>query len=664
MCGIAGVYNFGNNKPVEKAVLQRMCDSIKHRGPDDEGYFFAASRNQQAADIGLGMRRLAIIDLITGSQPIHNEDKTLWIVLNGEIYNFEELRRQLEPNHKFYTKTDTEVILHLYEEHGERCVDYLIGMFAFAVWDAKGKKLFIAKDRAGKKPLYYMFSRDGAFVFASEIKAILSYPGKTHEIDPESIDLYLTYQYIPSPKTIFKDIKSLPPAHTLVCDAKGNIRTERYWDIDFRKKTDLSFQGACLKTRELLSEATKLRMISDVPLGAFLSGGHDSSIVVGLMSELSPRPVKTFSIGFEEDDFSELRYANIVAKHFGTEHNEFIVRPDFIELLPGIVRNYGQPFADSSALPSYVVSNQTRKHVTVALNGDGGDEAFGGYLRYKAMKGSLYLSLPFKILGKNITAGIAKMIPHTETTGARNIFRYMSRLISALAEPPQMRHIYWHCIFTAEAKDKLYSDFMKGNLTVSRADERNGSGFGGNLGGASSATLAAYDYLARIFKNAPADDTLDRAFYTDIMSYLPECLLVKMDIASMANSLEARSPFLDHKVMEFSATLPSSWKVHGLTTKHILKKTFAGFLPDEIITRPKQGFGIPVGKWFRGRMWRDYFREIALSERAVRRGYFRRESLEAIFNEHITGRRDHGYRLWSLLMLELWHRIYIDGERL
>jgi asparagine synthase (glutamine-hydrolysing) len=376
MCGIVGVYHYGSQKPVDEVRLRRMCDVIVHRGPDSEGIFLSPDTRSA----GLGIRRLAIIDLATGDQPIHNEDKTLWVVLNGEIYNYRELRAALEPRHRFSTHSDTEVIVHLYEEYGERCVDHLRGMFAFAIWDGRDGSLFIAKDRLGKKPLYYS-AAGSVFVFGSEIKSLLEYLPHTPPVDPNAIDLYLSYQYIPSPTTIFSGISSLLPAHTLRCSRDGSVTVRRYWDLDFRKKAGLSYDEACVRTRELLEESTRLRMISEVPLGAFLSGGHDSSIIVGLMSRLSSSPVKTFSIGFEEEEFSELPYARIVARHFNTDHHEFIVKPNFIELLPKIVWHYGQPFADSSALPSYIVSHETRRHVTVALNGDSGDEAFGGYLR-------------------------------------------------------------------------------------------------------------------------------------------------------------------------------------------------------------------------------------------------------------------------------------------
>ena len=640
MCGIAGIFNYRLGlRPVDGDVLRRMCGLMKHRGPDDEGYYLSRD-----SSVGLGMRRLAIIDLSTGRQPIHNEDESIWLVLNGEIYNFKELRKDLESRgHRFYTNTDTETIVHLYEDYGTGCVGKLRGMFAFALWDEREKKLFIARDRVGKKPLYYTTLKNGSFIFASEIRALLpALSSEKPDISYRAIDLYLTYQYIPSPYTIFEGVNSLAPAHTLVVSReRPDVKTERYWDVDFRRKTkDMSFGDACRKTREILQEATGLRMVADVPLGAFLSGGHDSSIVVGLMSRISTRPVKTFSIGFEEEDFSELPYARLAAKHFGTEHNEFVVRPNFIELLPEIVRHYGQPFADSSALPSYVVSRETRRYVTVALNGDGGDETFGGYLRYKALHLSRYLSWFFYIIGRKNSERLSSAVPFRD----KKYFRYLSRLISGLALAPAEKNISWHCIFPDEMRYKLYSGEMSEHI----ADE--------------SGRMIAYDYLIKMFESrANATDMLDRAFYTDLMTYLPECLLVKMDIASMANSLEARSPFLDHKVIEFSASLPSSWKICGLSTKYILKKTFKDFLPPEIINRPKQGFGIPVGKWFRT-SWKDYFREVVISPRAVQRGYFDKGYLEKIFNEHVSGVRDHGYRMWSLLVLELWHRIYIDGR--
>jgi len=637
MCGIAGVYSFANKRAVSKEILKKMCDIMIHSGPDGEGYFV----NGIHGNVGLGIRRLAVIDLETGAQPIHNEDESLWIVCSGKVYNFLELRETLtkKNEHRLYTKTDTEVILHLYEELGVDCLQSLRGMFAFALWDEKKQQLFLARDRLGKKPLYYTI-HNGSLIFASEIKAILQYLSFTPEINLEAIHYFLTYQYIPQPITIYKGIFKLPPASFMLCDKNGDTKIEKYWSLDFSKKQIITFEDAKQKIKELLLEATKLRLISDVPLGAFLSGGHDSSVIVGLMSMLSGKPVKTFSIGFPEEGFSELKYARIVAKHFHTEHHEFVVKPNFIELLPKIIWHYEQPFADSSALPTYYVCKVAREHVKVALNGDGGDENFAGYLRYAAFKASLCFSPLFQIIGKTLTLQLASLIPHIETAKARNIFRYMYRLFYALYEKPARRIILWHCFFDNEAKYKIYSDMMREKFY----------------------NTDSFNYMADVFLTAPARNPLDRAFYTDITTYLPECLLVKMDVAASANSLEARAPFLDYRLLEFTAALPASWKLRGFTTtKYILKETFKNFLPKEILRRGKQGFGIPIGKWFR-ESWKDYWYEIVLSERAIKRGYFRKEALQELLNEHIRGYRDHGYRLWGLLILELWHRVYIDKD--
>ncbi|OGS22588.1 MAG: asparagine synthase (glutamine-hydrolyzing) [Elusimicrobia bacterium RIFOXYA2_FULL_39_19] len=631
MCGICGIFNF-NKQPLNPESVRAMCSVIKHRGPDDEGIF-------TASNISLGMRRLSIIDLKTGHQPICNEDKSIWIVLNGEIYNFQEQREILQnKGHKFTTNSDTEVIVHLYEEYKEKCVDYLRGMFAFALWDTKAERLFIARDRIGKKPLFYAVI-NGSFIFASEMKSILKHLEATPEINLSAIHNYLTYQYIPGPGTIFKTIARLQPAHTLTCDKTGRTNIQKYWNIDFTKKTSLSFEDAKMQLREILTEATKLRMISDVPLGAFLSGGLDSSIIVALMSKLSIKPVKTFSIGFKEETFSELPYAKIVADHYKTEHHEFTVEPHFVDILEKIVWHYDQPFADTSSLPSYYVANVTRQHVTVALNGDGGDENFAGYLRHKAMKGSAYFGFPFRLMGKNLTKHLANLIPHTESANAKSKFRYMNRMFSALAETPGRRNAIWHCYFDNETKNRIYSKEMKALF----ADDD------------------AYDYLENTFVNSPANDTIDRTLYTDLMTYLPECLLVKMDIASMANSLETRSPLLDHKLIEFTATLPSNWKLHNFTSKYIFKETFKDLLPEQIQKRGKQGFGIPVGKWFKHDL-KDYARQVLLDSKSLNRGYFDKKEVSNLLEDHISGKSDHGYRIWALLMLELWHKVYIDNK--
>ena len=639
MCGICGIINF-NGKPVDEGLLKKMNNLLYHRGPDEEGYYINSEfriKNSKL-NVGLGVRQLSIIDLEGGSQPIYNEDKSIAIVFDGKIYNFPELKKDLEKRHRFYTRTDTEVIIHLYEDYGVDCLKYLRGIFAFAIWDSNKNQLFAAVDRLSQKPLYYT-RINGNFYFASEMKSFLIIPEFKKEINLKAIHYYLTYQYIPAPMTIWQSVERLTPASFFVLNKYGRMKIEKYWNIDFRKKTNLSFNEAKEKIKVLLKDATKARMIADVPLGAFLSGGHDSSIIVGLMSELSSKPVQTFSIGFKEAEFSELKYARIVAKRFNTDHHEFIVEPDYIDILPKIVWHYDQPYADSSALPSYYVAKMTREHVKVALNGDGGDENFAGYLRYSALKISQILSLPFYLIPTGFFNRIIEMIPSVETTRTRHPFRYAKRFFSAMNTPPARRNIIWHCFFDNESKYRIYSPYMKERF----------------------AAEDSFRYLENLFKKSPACGVIDRALYTDINAYLPQCLSVKMDIATMANSLESRSPFLDHHLLEFTAQLPSKWKMRFFDKKYILKNAFKDMLPEEIISRRKQGFGIPLGKWFKNQ-WKDYFQETVLSHTASRRGYFDMKEINKLFDEHINGGRDNGYRLWALLMLELWHRVFIDGE--
>ncbi len=629
MCGICGIVNF-NTLSIDQQKLKKMCAVLFHRGPDEEGFYFDSQ-------VGFGMRRLAIIDLITGHQPIHNEEQTVWIICNGEIYNFLELRKELEiKHHKFYTNTDVEVIVHLYEEYGINCVNYLRGMFAFALWDKKIKKLFLVRDRIGKKPLFYCF-RNGMLLFASEIKSILEYLDSTPEINLNAIDYFLTYQYIPQPITIFKDIYKLPAASYMVCDMKGNYQIKKYWEVDFRKKLNISFEDAKYKIKQILTEATRLRLISDVPIGAFLSGGHDSSIIVGLMAENLQQKVKTFSVGFKEQNFSELRYARIVAKHFGTEHTEIIVEPNMVEILPKLVWFYDQPFADTSMIPSYYVSNVTRKYVKVALNGDGGDENFCGYLRYQAMK--LASLFPFEVFDSSLYVTLSKLIPNLKVSFIKNKLRYFKRFLTALGYPTPTRQVIWHCFFTNELKNFIYSRYMKENVKQN-----------------------VYNYLIDTYYKAKAYDIIDKISYIDINTYLPEDLLVKMDIASMANSLEARSPFLDHVLFEFTAQIPSNWKLkYGFKTKYILKEAFKNFLPKEIIKRPKQGFGLPISKWLKEDL-KEYVKDILFSEKFAKRGLFEQKKVEFLVNRHFSGKEDHGYRIFALIVLELWFRVYIDKE--
>jgi len=635
MCGITGIINF-KGEPVSREILESMNSNLIHRGPDADGYYFSDGDGSLKA--GLGMRRLSIIDLDTGNQPIYSEDRNTVTVFNGEIYNFRELKEELEAKgHKFYTKTDTEVIVHLWEEYGPDLVGKLNGMFAIALWDARKGELFLVRDRVGQKPLYYMQIKN-SFYFSSEIKTFLEIPEFKKEVNRKAIHYYLTYQYIPAPMTIWKGVKALKAANFMRVGSRGIKEVKRYWDISYKNKTELTFAQSKEKIRELLKDATAKRMIADVPLGAFLSGGHDSSIIVGLMSEISPRPVKTFSIGFEEEEFSELKYAKIIADRFNTEHHEFVVKPDFKSLIPDIVRNYSQPYADCSALPSYYIAKMTREHVKVALNGDAGDENYAGYLRYRALKLAKYLSPAYKLIPGKLEELLFKIIPMNESVDSKSLIRYFHRFAGPLKEEQAVRNIVWHAYFTNEQKSSIYSEEMK--------EEFKG--------------LDSYRLLRDLFNNAPADTDLDRAMYADIMAYLPDDLMVKMDIASMANSLETRSPFLDYRLIEFNAALPDSWKLKGFNkSKYILKEAFKDYFPPEIMKRRKQGFSIPLGRWFRGD-WQGYLKDVILSASAAGRGYFKPDAVRQLVDEHTGGRADHGYRLWALLMLELWHRRFVD----
>ncbi len=627
MCGIVGIAN-ANSRGASREILERMNEAIAHRGPDEDGFYVNEN-------IGLAMRRLSIIDLAGGQQPIYNADKTALIVFNGEIYNFQELRADLEKRgNEFYTNSDTEVILHLYDKYGADCVQHLRGMFAFAIWDKRDKSLFIARDRVGKKPLLYSHQPNGNLIFGSEFRALLEHSDISREVDYEAIDNYLSYLCVPAPLTAFKQIRKLEPGHWLRWK-DGEIKTERYWSPDFSKKIKISQPEAEEETLRILREAVKLRLISEVPLGAFLSGGVDSSAVVALMAEESSSPVKTFSIGFEEQDFSELKYAKQVAAHIGAEYHEFIVKPDALEVLPILVEHYGEPYADSSAIPTYYVSKETRKFVTVALNGDGGDESFAGYERHAAMRlAENYHRLP-AFVRKSLIETAVNLVPTSELKKSR--VRDAKRFLQAASLPKTERYFRWMSTFNREAKKKLYTrEFTE------KVSNQNPSRF-----------------LDEWFATANGSGILDATLLTDQMTYLPNDLLVKVDIASMANSLEARSPFLDHKVIEFAASLPENIKMKRFETKSLLKKVAAKLVPPEVIYRRKMGFGVPIGNWFRGEM-KDFVREILLSEKSLKRGIAKPEMIMRYVNEHTGGERDHAFQIWTLLMLELWFQRFID----
>lgn len=606
-----------------------MCRTISHRGPDDEGIY-------TAPHIGLGQRRLSIIDLASGAcPPLANEDRTVWLVFNGEIFNFQELRKKLQKKgHRFSTNSDTEVIIHLYEEDGVACLQKLRGMFAFALWDSRQKILFCARDRMGKKPFCYTVTPQ-SFVFGSEIKAITSDPEVSVSPNYHAIDQYLTYQFVSSPLTAFNGIKRLKPGEYLVCDLKGNVKTECYWAPPLSKMTSSPQEEIEEELLQRLRESVKLRMISDVPLGAFLSGGIDSATIVALMAQESTRPVKTFSIGFEEEAFNELPYARLLAERYGTEHHELIVKPNAAEILPLLVKHYNEPFADCSALPTYYVSEMTRQHVTVALSGDGGDESFAGYGNYAAILAWNKWDVWPHWLRKMFAEGGRELLnsfPNSNTSA-----RICRGLAMFSAANVKARRLQYGTIVKPEEKRLAYTPLFRDLISKPPVPED---------------PLAAY----------PWDDGMDALGWLmrhDQNFYLPDCLMVKTDIASMANSLEVRCPFLDHEFVEFAATIPSYLKRDATGGKIILKRAVKELLPPEILNKPKTGFGLPVAKWFRNDL-AGMLKETLLNGRSDHRGLFEQKLLKRMVNEHIEGNRDWSNRLWAFLFLELWFRQFID----
>lgn len=610
-----------------------MTDILDHRGPDGEGH-------TAFPGCGLGHRRLAIIDLSGGAQPMADEHQQCWVTFNGEIYNFLELRQDLESRgHRFRTRSDTEVVAHLVAERGADAFGLLRGMFAIGAWDLQARRLLLARDRIGKKPLYWFRDSAGLY-FASEIKALLVLPNCPREIDFEALDLYLTYQSIPGTRTIFRHVQRLPPGAVLTWAAGEEPRITPYWSLDWSRKTTLSYEDARRHLRDLIVDATRARLIADVPVGAFLSGGVDSSAVVAAMAECSSGPVKTFSIGFPQKAFNETQYARAVAQQFGTQHEEFIVEPNAIEMLPKLAWHYDQPYADSSALPTYYVSQMTRRHVTVALNGDGGDEFFGGYERYRAL--------------------LVQALYHSVTTPAlRDVAERATRWL-----PERWRnHGRWRKLRVFAEDARGHADAF--NLSLFNAREFNAAGrralysrdFAARLG-PSHAESYFLDLMAQSAAQV-GPDPVEQALRTDTLMYLPDTLLVKVDIASMAVSLETRSPLLDTAVMEFAASLPRAWKVTRRESKKILKEAHADILPHDVLYRRKMGFSLPLAHWFRHDLY-DYARQILLDERSVRRGYFRRETVDALIEDHRAGRQNNASRLWALLMLEHWHREILE----
>ena len=622
MCGIAGITSVG--RP-DAGLVRRMCGTLVHRGPDGSGFH----DDDHAA---LGMRRLAIIDVAGSQQPVYNEDQTVAAVFNGELYNFPQLREDLHRRgHRFVTNGDSECLVHLYEDYGDDLVHHLRGMFAFAIWDSTARRLLLARDRVGKKPLYWR--EDGAsLAFGSELKALVADPAFGRRIDPVALHHYLTYQYVPAPWSIYQGIQKLPPGHLLSWQ-DGVTKVSQYWRLDSTERPVPSIPEAAEHLRGLLLDATKVRMLSERPLGAFLSGGLDSSAVVAAMARQTSGPVKTFSIGFENAQFDERIHARRLAEFYGTDHHEFVVTPAAMDVLPTLAWHFDEPFADASAIPSLYVARMSSEHVTVVLTGDGGDEAFGGYRRYATMGMSGRIPVPriarprLRTLG-SLTVRHSRPGSWPSTAG---------RIAEVLSQPVPRRYARLMSYFTPEQKLDLYTEALRDRL----------------------AGEDSYVLLDEAYAESRARSDVGRLMDTDVQTYLPGDLLPKVDITTMACSLEARSPFLDHHLMEWAAGLPGRYKVRLWTTKFLLKQAMLPWLPADLVTRRKQGFGVPIASWLRTDL-HDLSRDVLTDSTARSRGLFRPEAVSALLSEHDQG-INHSTRIWALIQFELWHRNFIDA---
>ncbi|MBC8352787.1 MAG: asparagine synthase (glutamine-hydrolyzing) [Planctomycetes bacterium] len=632
MCGITGAIWTDPHRAVDAPTLRKMTDVIRHRGPDDAGEysteFHLRPPYEPMPGVALGFRRLSIIDLEGGHQPMSNEDGSVWVVFNGEIYNFPTLRRRLEgAGHTFRTNSDTETIAHLYEDEGLDFVQHLNGMFAIAIWDSRRRRLVLTRDRIGQKPLVYRHE-PGRLLFASELKSLLQVPDVPRDINLGAIDEYLTYQYIPHPKTIFAGIRKLPPGHLAIYeDDKLDVRP--YWEPDLNAAIEVNPSEAAERLVELMTSSVEMRMRSDVPLGAFLSGGVDSSLIVALMQQKSEQPIKTFTIGFPIAEYDETSYARQVATHLGTEHEELRVSPDGVSILPKLVWNFDEPFSDSSAIPTWYVSEMTRRHVTVALSGDGGDELFAGYPRYKAV----WMADQIDRLGPIRSLLAAPAWQRLPGSRQKSFARRFKRFSEFLGKTPQRRYLEWIAIFNETRRATLYRDDFVEQLPNSDP----------------------FSFLGNAWGRAGSRDVVTGASLADLTTYLPCDLMTKVDIASMAHSLEVRQPFLDHRVVEYATALPLSLKFRRGQGKLLLRKAFGHLLPAAIWNRRKMGFGVPLDHWFRSEL-RELTHDTLLDESARIGSYFRRDTVEQLVTEHESKQFDHAYRLWSLLVLELWLR--------
>lgn len=624
MCGICGIVNFNPDQGVERGLIESMTNTLVHRGPDDEGYFIEGG-------VALGHRRLSIIDLAGGRQPIFNEDASAVIVFNGEIYNYSDLTRELKiRGHHFRTRSDTETILHAYDEFADEGVHKLRGMFAFAIWDRRRQRLFLARDRLGIKPLYY-FRAENFLAFASEIKALLRVPGVPREVDVNALGLYLSLRYVPGPQTMFKQIFKLQPGHLLIFDRNG-IRIKKYWDVEYCRSQSRSAAEYCEDFRALLEEAVRLRLMAEVPLGVFLSGGIDSSSVLAMMAKTSAsRKIKTFSVGYctsdpEEEQSNEFQYARLAAARFGAEHHEFrLEAADFRDFLPDLVWYLDEPLADPACIPLFFISRLARQSITVVLSGEGADEILGGYAIYKRM-----------LAMERIYQGLSPA-----ATLARRLVSWLPgdtvrHALQLTALPLQARYRGVARAFFPELKRKL----LPGN-------------------GEKNSDEVLNELFLSYFKSVNGASALDRMLYLDLKVWLPDDLLIKADKMTMANSLELRVPFLDHRLVEFAATLPPELKLQRGTGKFILRRALRDVLPEAILTRPKKGFPVPTSPWLRTQL-RSFTREVLLAPNAACRTYLNLPAIEALVREHEEGRTDRHREIWTLLVFEFWHRVFID----
>ncbi|MDQ3003898.1 MAG: asparagine synthase (glutamine-hydrolyzing) [Chloroflexota bacterium] len=621
MCGICGVVSFQSDMSVDLSVLKRMNDSIRHRGPDDEGYY----HDTQAS---LAMRRLSIIDLHTGKQPISNETGDVWVVYNGEIYNFKDVRTKLERRgHIFKTQTDTEIIVHAYEEYGDDCVKHFNGMFAIALWDARKRRLFLARDRVGIKPLYY-WADHSKLVFASELKALILHPDVPRQTNLAALDLFLTLEYVPAPHTIYEGIFKLLPGHTLTIE-NGELKIRQYWDVPYQPIRQSEEEcGEILSG--LIKESVRLRLISDVPLGAFLSGGIDSSTIVGYMSQNMSEPVQTFSIGFEDDTYDEVLYANAVAKHFRTNHHVEVLKPDIASLVEQLVPHHDEPFADTSVFPTYLVSKLASQKVKVVLSGDGGDELFAGYDTYIAEKLDRYYGRLPGALRQRVLPKFAEWLP--PQSAKKGLINKVKRMVEGGALDPSLQHTRWMMFLNSAEKDALYQSDLRATL-----NDR----------------LTA-DYFGGYFEKANRFDSLAQQQYVDIKTYLADDILTKVDRMSMAVSIEARVPLLDYHIVEFALNLPAHMKLRKGRTKSILRQAVKNMVPQLVLEKPKEGFSIPMKHWLCTSlkpMMLDLLSKAALQKH----GYFDHQVVAEWIQEHLAGRANHSHRLWALMVFEMWH---------